>query len=263
MRIGKTDQPFTSIATSDAESVTIRGFDLCHELIGKLSFGELFWLLMLGQLPNSRQRAMLDACLIAIAEHGLVPTVQAARMTLAAAPEAWQGAMAAGLLGMGTVVAGSSEAAGRYLVELKQAADATGNEELAVEESLKRLKAARAKVAGLGHPQHTGGDPRAARLLELADEHAVSAQYVRLLRLLGKMAPSIMERRLPINVSGAIAAVMLDAGWPVEGLKAIPLVARAAGLAAHLHEETQRPIGFILSYHAAQAIQYDGPTRKE
>lgn len=263
MRIGKTDQPFTSIATSDAESVTIRGFDLCHELIGKLSFSELFWLLMIGQLPTTGQRAMLDACLIAIAEHGLVPTVQAARMTLAAAPEAWQGAMAAGLLGMGTVVAGSSEAAGRYLVELRNTAEAIGNEELAVEESLKRLKAARAKVAGLGHPQHTGGDPRAVRLLELADEHGTSAQHVRLLRLLGKMAPDIMERRLPINVSGAIAAVMLDAGWPVEGLKAVPLVARAAGLAAHLHEETQRPIGFILSYHAAQAIHYDGPIRKE
>lgn len=264
MRIGKQDQAKTAIATSDAESITVRGHDLCGDLIGQIGFTDYFWLLVLGEPPNEAQRRMTDACLVAIAEHGLVPSVQAARMTLAAGPDAWQGAMAAGLLGMGSVVAGSSEAAGRYLVELVQDAEARGQGiEATVLASLEEHKQARRKVAGLGHPQHSGGDPRADKLLSIADELGLSGRYVETLRTLGRHATGIIERPLPINVSGAIPAVMLDAGWPVDALKAVPLLARAAGLSAHLFEETQRSIGFILSHKADQAISYDGAQARE
>lgn len=259
MRIGKMDQASTAICTSDAHSITVRGHDLCDELIGRIDFSAYFWLLVLGEKPEPKQRAILDACLVSIAEHGLVPTVQAARMTLAAAPEAWQGAMAAGLLGMGSVVAGSTEAAGRYLHELRLAGDAKGgDDEAAVIESLSALKARRAKAAGLGHPQHSAGDPRADRILAVSDELGVSGRYVSILRLLGAHGSRVMERPLPINISGAIPAAMLDAGWPVDALKAVPLVARAAGLTAHLLEESRRSIGFIMSHHADLAISYDG-----
>jgi citrate synthase len=259
MRIGKQDQAFTAIATSDAESVTVRGFDLCDDLIGRIGFTDYFWLLVTGDKPSAAQRAMMDACLVAIAEHGLVPSVQAARMTLAAGPDAWQGAMAAGLLGMGSVVAGSSETAAQYFHEiLTDAGD--GDLEAAAIASLQRLKAARKKVPGLGHPQHSAGDPRADRLLALADELGVSGRYVRTLRLLGQHAPGIMDRPLPINVSGAIPAAILDAGWPLGAIKAVPLLARTAGLSAHLLEESLRSIGFIMSNHADQAITYDGKT---
>ena len=260
MRIGKQDRSFTAIATSDAETITVRGHDLCRDLIGHIDFTDYFWLLVTGARPAPAQRAVMNACLVAIAEHGLVPSVQAARMTLAAAPDAWQGAMAAGLLGMGTVVAGSSEVAGRYLAEVIALADAgTGDLEAAAIESLMALKAAKRKVPGLGHPQHGGGDPPADRLLAIADELGVSGRHVATLRHLGRHAPGLMNRPLPINVSGAIPAVILDAGWPIEALKAVPLLARTAGLAAHLFEESQRSIGFILSHHADLAITYDGP----
>ena len=259
MRIGKQDQSFTAIATSDAHSITVRGLDLCDDLIGKINFTDYFWLLVLGEKPTEAQRNMLDACLVAIAEHGLVPSVQAARMTLAAGPDAWQGAMAAGLLGMGSVVAGSSEAAGRYLAEVIAKAKADGTDiETAAIASLHEHKAARRKVAGLGHPQHSSGDPRADRLLEIADTLGVSGPYIEALRALGKHAPGILARPLPINVSGAIPACILDAGWPLEAIKAVPLLARAAGLSAHLYEEALRPIGFILSHKADLAITYDG-----
>ena len=260
MRIGKQDLAYTAIATSDAETITVRGLDLCSELIGTIGFTDYFWLLVLGERPTPAQRSMMDACLVAIAEHGLVPSVQAARMTLAAGPDAWQGAMAAGLLGMGSVVAGSSEVAGQYLHEVLTAAGTTDDAALerAAIESLKALKAARRKVPGLGHPQHSGGDPRAGRLLAIADELGVSGPYVAALRTLGKHAPGILERTLPINVSGAIPATILDAGWPLAAIKAVPLLARAAGLSAHLYEESLRSIGFIMSNHADQAIAYDG-----
>lgn len=259
MRIGKQDRAFTAIATSDAESITVRGHDLCRDLIGKIDFTDYFWLLVLGERPSDSQRRMLDACLVAIAEHGLVPSVQAARMTLAAGPDAWQGAMAAGLLGMGSVVAGSSEAAALYLDDVLRQARTDGTDiDTAAIASLKALKAARKKVPGLGHPQHSAGDPRADRLLAIADSLGVSGEYVRTLRILAQHAPGIIERPLPINVSGAIPAAILDAGWPLEAIKAVPLLARAAGLSAHLYEESLRSIGFIMSHKADEAIAYDG-----
>lgn len=258
MRIGKQDQAHTAIATSDAHSITVRGYDLCSELIGKIDFTDYFWLLVTGSRPDERQRAITNACLVAIAEHGLVPSVQASRMTLAAAPEAWQGAMAAGLLGMGTVVAGSSETAGRYIVEVLEASRGS-DLETAARKSLEALKASRSKVPGLGHPQHSSGDPRADTLLALADRLGVSGEHIGCLRVIARLAPDVMNRPLPINVSGAIPALMLDAGWPVDAMKGIPLLARAAGLVAHLFEESQRSIGFIMSHQADLAIAYDGP----
>ena len=104
MRIGKQDAPFTAICTSDADSITVRGHDLVNELMGQIDFTSYFWLLVTGQMPNEDQAYFLNAVLVALAEHGLVPSVVAARMTYAAAPEALQGAVAGGLLGCGSVV---------------------------------------------------------------------------------------------------------------------------------------------------------------
>jgi citrate synthase len=115
MKIGRQDRRFTAICASNAETIVVRGRDLCTELIGRVGFTDYTWLLITGELPTPQQRAVLDATLLAIAEHGLVPSVVAARMTLAAGPEALQGAVAAGLLGCGSVVLGSSEVAGRFL----------------------------------------------------------------------------------------------------------------------------------------------------
>jgi citrate synthase len=264
MRIGKQDQAFTAIATSNADTITIRGRDLCRDLIGKVGFTDFFYFLVTGRMPTDNQRFFTDACMVALAEHGLVPSVQAARMTLTAAPEAWQGAMAAGLLGMGTVVAGSSEVAGKFLAGLVAEAKKSGKSpEETARAGLERLATAKQKAPGLGHPQHSGGDPRANVLLKYADERGVSGDHVRMLRTLERLAPETLGRKLPINVTGAIPAVLLDVGYPAAAMKGIPLLARAAGLVAHLYEESQRPIGFIMSNHADQAIAYDGEPSKQ
>src|SRR5690606_9427596 len=147
------------------------------------------------------------------------------------------------------------ETAGRYIVDLLEASRQPGADlESAIRASLEELKAARGKVPGLGHPQHNTGDPRANVLLEFADEKGVSGDAIACLRALGRIAPEVMDRPLPINVSGAIPALMLDAGWPIEAMKGIPLLARAGGLVAHLYEEAQRSIGFIMSHKADLAI---------
>lgn len=258
MRIGKTDQPLTSICTSDADSIRVRGLDLCGDVIGRMDFTSYFWLLVTGTAPNADQRFLADAVLTAIAEHGLVPSVVAARMTYAAAPEAFQGAVAAGLSGCGSVVLGSAEVAGRFLADLVQAAEG-GDAAGAVADRLAQHRAGKRAIPGFGHPQHSGGDPRAHRLLALADERGVSGRHVDMLRRVKAALPAALGRDLPINVNGAIPAVMLDAGFPLPALKGISLLARTASLIAHLREETERPIGFILSAEAAKAIRYDGP----
>lgn len=257
MRIGKQDAPFTSICTSDAESITVRGRDLMEEIIGKMDFSSYFWLLVTGQEPNEEQSFFLNAVLCSLAEHGLVPSVVAARMTYAAAPEALQGAVAAGLLGCGSVVLGSAEVAGRFFAECVADQRETGDavHDVAVR-NIHRFRETSKAIPGFGHPQHSGGDPRANLLLKLADERGVSGEHVAMMRALQAALPETIGRELPINVNGPIPSIMLDLGFPLAALKGIGLLCRTAGLIGHLTEEADRPIGFILSGMAAEAIEY-------
>jgi citrate synthase len=256
MRIGKQDNAVTSICTSDATSITVRGMDLCEQVIGHVDFTSYFWLLVTGTMPSPPQKALADAVLCAIAEHGLVPSVVATRMTYAAAPEAFHGAVAAGLLGCGSVVLGSAEVAGKFYAEV--VADAEGNDAAATATAaIKALRAEKKAIPGFGHPQHSGGDPRAHRLLALAKEHGMEGKHIAMLRTIEAVLPEAIGRALPINVNGAIPAVMLDAGFPLAALKGISLLARTASLIAHLQEETERPIGFIMSGAAAERIGFE------
>src|SRR3954469_12238187 len=167
MRIGKQDRRASALSTSTPEAIFVRGKDLCGELIGRTDFTSYFWFLVTGEAPSDTQRFFADAVLTAIAEHGLVPSVVAARITFAAAPEAFQGAVAAGLLGCGSVVLGSAEAAGRFLAELIESKEPPAG-------AGARLRAGKKAVPGFGHPLHSAGDPRAELLLKLADERGVS-----------------------------------------------------------------------------------------
>jgi citrate synthase len=258
MKVGKQDA-FSGICNTETHSINVRGKDLSRELIGKVDFTSYFFFLVTAQMPSEDQRAMLDAVLVAISEHGLVPSNQAARMTLAAAPDALQGAVAAGILGCGSVVLGSAEACGRFLAQVMEMAKRDGQplRETALN-ALSELRQARKAVPGFGHSQHKDGDPRAIRLLELARERKTAGVYVTLIEEIETLVPQIWGRKLPLNVSGAIPAVMLDVGFPLAVLKGIPILARTASLIAHLNEEVSRPIGFILARNAAEAIAYDG-----
>src|SRR5690606_4231365 len=115
MLIGKAGEALSAICRADETTISVRGRDLCNDLMGRLSFTEFFLLHLLGREATEEQRFFLDAMLVGLAEHGMTPSVQAARMTLAAAPEALQGAVAAGVLGAGSVVLGAAENAGRLL----------------------------------------------------------------------------------------------------------------------------------------------------
>jgi citrate synthase len=257
MKIGRQQHRSSAICTSNPETIIVRGKDLCGELIGRVGFSDYVWLLITGTLPTSAQRAALDATLVAIAEHGFVPSVQASRMTLAAAPEALQGAVAAGILGCGSVVLGSAEAAGRFLAEVVERAKRVSLD-AAAREVVAEYRAQRRAIPGYGHPLHKGFDPRARRLIEVAEEHGTSARHIEASRVVEGLLPELTGKQLAMNVSGAIPAVLLDAGYPLLALKGVPILARTAGLIAHLLEEQQRPVGFVLSHAAANAVDYDG-----
>ncbi len=258
MKIGKSTVPSTAICTSDEHTIVVRGKDLCRELIGHVSFTDYFFLLLTGRRPDAACSAVLDATLVAIAEHGLVPSVQASRMTFAAAPDALQGAVAAGILGCGSVILGASETAGRLFMDVAARVDAGAALHDTATAAITELKAARAPIPGYGHPLHKSRDPRVDRLIEVATQACADLRYVRIAQALEEVIPGIVGKALRMNVSAAIPAVLLGVGFPVASLRGVPILARTAGLIAHLAEEAETPSGFALSYQATRELQYSG-----
>jgi len=246
----KGDAPVTHISQAYPDRVEVRGRDLTGDLMGRLSFTEYFHLLLTGREPTDDQRFFLDLLLVAIAEHGMMPTNVAARMTLAADPTSLQGAVAAGILGAGPVVLGTSEECARLLDEAR----ASGDDAMKI---ARAIHEAGGKVPGFGHPVHKPVDPRAERILELADERRVSGPNVALARALREAGADVWGRPLTMNVAMPIAAVMLDLGFAPAAVKAVPILARTAGLLAHLAEEREQPLGFVLAEGAEKAIRYE------
>ncbi len=259
MLIGKKGEAKSAIETSDAASITVRGKDLCNELMGHVSIAEFFYFHMTGKQPTEDQAFFLDLLVVALAEHGLVPSVQAARMTLAAAPEAMQGAVAAGILGVGSVILGSAEQGAEMLDATRRRMDEKGLSAAdAAREIGREYKDAGKFLPGFGHPIHHPIDPRAERVLALADERGVSGQYVALLREFPAVVEQVWGKKLPMNLTGPMAAVLLDLEVPKGAVRGIPILARTLGLIGHLVEEQERPIGFLMSHYGAEAIEYDG-----
>jgi citrate synthase len=240
----------TRIAKAYPDRVEVRGRDLTGDLMGRLSFTEYFHLLLTGREPTEEQRFFLDLLLVAIAEHGLMPTNVAARMTYAADPESLQGAVAAGILGCGPVILGTAEECARLLADLRASGRDPG-------EAARELHAAGARIPGFGHPVHRPVDPRAERILELADERGVSGPHVALARGLRDAVAEARGAPLTMNVSLPIAAVMLDLGFEPAAVEAVPILARTASLLAHLAEERDEPTGLLLAAAAEEAVAYE------
>lgn len=255
MKIGPQSSRQTRISTATPDQIVVRGKDLCEDLIGKISFTEHVWLLVSGSMPSQAQKRALDAALVAIAEHGLVPSVQVSRMTFAAAPEAVQGAVAAGLLGCGSVILGAAEDAGAFL---KACIDAGGDRREAIRAEVSRLRSEKKAIPGYGHPYHKSHDPRSGRLIAVAREIGVFGECFETALLAEEVIEEVLGRNLVLNVSGAIPSLLLDAGYPLLAMKGVPILARTASLIAHILEERQDTIGFALSEAAEEVITYAG-----
>jgi citrate synthase len=248
--------PTTALCTSDIDNIWIRGKNLVSDLIGHMTFTEMTLFHLLGQPATPMQVKIVDAVLVTIMEHGLTPSAIAARETYIGAPEALQGAVAAGLLGVGSRFAGTAGDCAKLLDEIVQA---PASQRAAVAAAIvKRHREAKVPLPGFGHPIHKKGDPRTTRLAEVAREAGAKGDYVAAMYELGRAADAAYGKNLVINVSAAMAAVLLEAGLPPSITRGITLISRCAGLVGHLLEEMEKPAGDFIWHLVEDQVPYSG-----
>jgi citrate synthase len=245
----------TSLGRAEADRVLVRGHDLTEELLGRVTYADMVVLLLLGRMPSEADRRMVDALLVSLIEHGLVKPVVTARFVYSNAPESLQAAVAASLLGAGSRHLGSSEWCARMLQEAVAMAgdDADG----AAEEIVGEHRAAGTRVPGIGHRTHAEGDPRADRLLGIARETGHHGPHCRLLERVADLASTGAGRPLPVNVTGAIAAIASDIGFRWEIVRGFALISRTLGALAHIQEEMDEPLSDRLIRQIQQSVEYE------
>jgi len=239
----------TAIATSSPDDILVRGRSLPRELIGKLTLTEMLCLCVIGEVPDAHRIAAIDACLVALVEHGLTPSALATRLVYGSAPEAMQGAVAAGLLGVGGQFVGTAEGCARLLARVVAAADLDAEASAIVAE-------AKAPLPGFGHDIHKPDDPRTPALFAVARTHGVAGRHVAALEALSRALDAAKRRHITINATGAVAAVLADAGIPIAVMRGFALVARCAGLVGHVAEEQRSPVMRSIWEAAERAVPY-------
>jgi citrate synthase len=243
--MGDSEQYPTSLGVSSVEKISLMGRDLAGELLGKVSFGNLAYQLITLREPTPGQSRVFETVLVALADHGFTPTAIAARLTFLSAPEAIQGALAAGLLGGGSRFLGVTEDTGRFLHEALTGVERLPTDEAgwdALAEAAVRARRAAGFVPGLGHHLHKKGDPRTPVIIGIAREEGQYGPHLALFEAIGRVAPAVLGRSLPLNGAGACGAALADIGIPLELLRGVVLLSRAAGILGHLAEELRRPI---------------------
>jgi citrate synthase len=230
----------TEMGSTTPTSITVCGMDLAGEIMGQISFPDLAFRMVAGRLPDERESVLFNAVLVSLADHGITPTVLAARLTYLGAPEALQGAIAAGVLGGGSVFLGVAEDAARFLVETRAGLGPDPDDaelRAAAHTAIARLAGQSRRTPGLGHPVHKETDPRVPRLYALAEELDLLGPNLRLLQIVADVSHELTDRRLPINGAGVAGAALADLGFDWRIIRGFALLARTAGLLGHLAEE--------------------------
>lgn len=257
----------TALGYSMADRVVVRGMDLSNDILGHMNLGDMAFLVLCARKPDAQESVLFNAIVVTLVEHGITPSALAARLTYTGAPESLQAAVAAGLCGLGSVFVGSMENAARLLADtLAEHSGAT--DDAALQALACQVVAAHAAqrrlIPGVGHPVHVPLDPRAQRLLALAEQCGKNGPYVRLMQAIQHEAQARHGRPLPLNATGVIGAICCEFGFPWQMVRGIGVMARAIGLVGHIMEEAQDPIGMTLWARADQealqtALIPDGP----
>lgn len=245
----------SDIAWSTPEAIGVHGYDLCNDLMGKINFGDMAFLEVTGRLPDENESRMFNAILITLVEHGIVPSTLAARMTYAGAPEAMQAAVAAGLLGLGSVFVGSTEGAAMMLsAALPNGRDSSVPLATSMQDMAKAIVQSHREqkkiVPGLGHPTHKPTDPRTVRLFAIAKETGFHGRYVELMETVAQTAGATLGKSLPTNATGAIGALCCEMGFEWKFARGLGVMARAVGLVGHVLEEEKQPLAMKLWHYA-------------
>lgn len=234
----------SQIASTTTDAIVIRGHDLAGELMGRIGYSDMLVLTAVGRLPAEGERVLVDAIAVSVMDHGITPSSLAARMTFLGAPESFQAAVAAGLLGAGSTFLGGMTEVCDLLreggVELTPASDDV-EIDAAADLLVARQSARGRKLPGLGHNVHSEGDPRVARLRDISRQNGFYDIHWKLLDALPGAFFRARGRHLPLNNVGAIGASIAALGYPAEMGRGIALAARAGGLIAHILEEQADP----------------------
>jgi citrate synthase len=230
------------MGSSTVDRIVVRGHDLAEDLIGKVSLGDMAFLELKGRLPTSKESTMFNAIAVTLVEHGMTPSAIAARMTYFGAPESVQGAVAAGLLGIGDRFGGSVEEAARTLQEALAGSGENADAGDLARQIVATRKERKRPIAGLGHPIHKPADPRTVRLFALAAENGFSGRFVQLMQAVSVEAGRSYGRDLPVNATGAIGAIASELDIPWQVSRGLAVMARAIGLVGHIQEELKEPL---------------------
>ncbi len=248
----------TKISKVEPDHIVTRGYRQ-ENLIGTVPFASVFFLLIKGEMPDEKEAKMIDAIITSSIDHSVTPPSTHAARIVASAGVPLPSAVAAGILAVGDVHGGAIEDGARILQEwVKLMNKNEWSFEQTAQKLLADLKEQRRRMPGFGHRLHKN-DPRTKRLYEMADDLKISKEHMKLsLALKEEFAKG---KALPINVDGAIAAIISDMGFDWKLGKAFFLIGRCAGLIAHVYEEmtTQKPMRRMCE----QEVTYDGPWERD
>lgn len=238
----------TALSTHDDRSITVRELDLASEVMDEMDFATTLFYLWTGNVPTAGERRVVDAILTSLLVHGTTPSAIASRLTVLTEPDAMQAAVASGILGVGSRYVGTMQGCSEILHELAEAEDTDAAVATLVAEHLRTGE----RFPGIGHPQLTPVDPRAERLFDIATEEGIAGEHVDLLHRVREGFEAETGADLPINVTGAIAAVTADVGLSPAAARGLAVLSRAGGVVGEILEEQERPIASDI-WHAVDA----------
>lgn len=250
----------TAITDVQPNRVSLRGYPI-DKLMGEISFSQVIYLVLKGELPSPEKGKLIDAIFVSSVDHGASPPSVLAARTVASTGAELNSAIAAGVLAISRFHGGAIEEGMELFHEIAGRMEERGiSEREAAADILKEMKEKKKRASGFGHRIHTQ-DPRTKKLFSLAEELGLAGKYVRIARAVEEELAGLLGKSLPINVDGAIAALLCELDVPSEIGNAFFIIARVAGLVAHIHEEKtrMRPMRKI----HPQDYEYDGPQEKE
>ena len=245
----------TAITKIDPNKILIRGYKL-DELIGKLSYSEMLYLIIRGELPDKNTGKMIEAILVSSVDHGVTPPSTLATLTSTSTGAPLNAALACGILSINKWHGGAIQDCMKILAAIKNKG---GDLEKATQEYIKEARAKKTKIFGFGHRIHTD-DPRTKKLLGLSKEYKIAGDYVKIAETIEKVLYKETGKKLPLNVDGAIAALLCEMNFDPTLANLFFIIARIPGLAAHVLEEKTRekPMRKINPTN----YEYDGPTER-
>ncbi len=251
------EKPVTRIGTptSDTSQIRMRGRDLLSDLLGKMTFSEAFYFIVVGKVLAPAKLPVFDACMIVLMDHGITPTAMVARLMADSLPGQPQIAIAAGTMMIGEKFVGTMTGMGQLLTD----AVASGQD---LRTWARDLAAAavrdKKRIPGFGHPYYHPTDPRTVRLFDIAKAHGIDGRHIAAARMLHEELERASGKPLTLNVTGALGALLCELGFPPPAMRGLAVVSRAAGLLAHAMEERQQPISPALMDFAGK-IEYRDP----